>query len=251
MNRFRLLLLSATLWVMFGMNLAIATPINPLGGGDGSESSLQQILNSITVGPTPGVSSIDVDTDQYAPDYYWAITGAGGSLATFIIEIAGNADINRFGIFDHANPASQVELFGGAATAGSQSIVSLKADGSVFVNFVDTGIDFAGNYFGYFLTNGYDTFYSDLDLNADGFDHMVAFQGKNIDTIQLPGLFPGLWTNNEYILAWEDVYGGGDYDYNDLVVMVESVTPVAEPASLILLGSGLLALGLWGRKRLS
>lgn len=249
-SQLRLLLLSLILWVLFGINLAIATPINPLGGGNGSESNLQQILNSITVAPISGVSSINVDTDQHASDHYWTITSAGGSSVSLIIEIAGYASINTFGIYDYTDPTKRVVLFSGSTSAGAQSIVYLGADGSVFVNFVDSGVNFAGNLFGYFLANPYNTFYSGTGLNKDGFDHMVAFQGKNIDTVQLPGLSPSLWTSNEYILAWEDLDRGGDYDYNDMVLMVRSVAPVPEPMALILLGSGLLTLVFWGRSGL-
>ena len=78
---------------------------------------------------------------------------------------------------------------------------------------------------------------------------MVAFQGKGIDTVALPGLAHGLWTSGEYILAFEDLYGGGDKDYDDFVVMVESVVPVPEPSTLILLGSGLLGFGAIGLRR--
>ena len=81
---------------------------------------------------------------------------------------------------------------------------------------------------------------------------MVAFEGKGIDTIQIANLAPGLWTTNEYALAWEDLKGGGDGDYQDFVVMVESVVPTAVPvpAAALLFGSGLLGLmGIARRKQ--
>ena len=53
---------------------------------------------------------------------------------------------------------------------------------------------------------------------------MYAYQGNNIDDVMVPGRFPGLFTDNEHVFAWEDLLGGGDKDYADFVVIVESVT---------------------------
>jgi hypothetical protein len=214
------------------------------------EASLQTIFNNITTAPTPGVSSVVVTSDflNDEKDSYWAVTGSGGSLSTIVIEIAGNAGSNSLGIFDKTDPSKSVVLFGGSAAAGAQSLLSIKADGSVYVNFLDTGIDFANNTFGFYMAGPGGTFYSDTLLNGDMFDHMVAYQGSDTDTIQVGGNAPGLWTDNEFILAWEDTYGGGDSDYNDFVFIVESVIPVPAPASLALLGLGLLGIG-FGTKR--
>ncbi|MDF1821520.1 MAG: DUF4114 domain-containing protein [Alcanivoracaceae bacterium] len=211
-------------------------------------SSLQNVLNNITVGSD---SSVDVQTDQMDNDEMWSITGSGGSVATIVIELAGYAGSNSFGIYDVSNPANFVEIMGGSASQGDQAFVSIKADGSVYVNNADTTVDFADNLFGYYLNVAAtgNRFYSQQALNADGVDHLAAFQGNDSDIVQLPNLAPGVWTDNEYVLAFEDLWGGGDRDFTDFVAMVESVTPVPAPASLALLGLALAGLTISRRRK--
>jgi len=229
---------------MLAASGAMATYINPQGGGDGSEKSLQEILNDMTVG---GQSSVNVNTDQVSPDTTWSIGGTGGALSTFVIEISSLSNINSFGLY---NNGQFVEIFKGSDGAGAQALVSIKADGSVYLNFNDTNIDFTGNSFAFYLNNGTDIWFSDDALNSDGLDHMVAFQGNGTDKIQTPGNAPGYWLNNEYILAFEDLSDGADWDYNDFVVMVESIDPVPEPGTMALLGAGMLGLAIISKRRM-
>jgi hypothetical protein len=214
----------------------------------GSETSLQNIINGFTVG---GISSVNVDTDQASPDEIWESTDSGLTPVRFVAEIAGNASQNRFGIYDPNNIANFFEIFSGAETQGVLKAFSLGIDGSISVNFVDTGIDFTGTTFGFYIQTPTTTFYSEVSKNGLGDnDQMVAFQGTDEDRIQLPGANPTDWTQGGWLLAFEDIlYSAGDKDFNDMVIFIESAKPVPAPTTLALMGLGLAGLGFARRRK--
>ncbi len=239
---------------------------------DGPGNSLQDVLDNITVNPDPphtdpgdpgsGVwnSSVTTTTDAIMDswDSYWEIAASGSSAVTFIIEISANDGINTFGVYDATDSTKLVEIFSGIETAGDKAQLSLLPGGGVVVAYWDpvlltwsggyTGTDFAGNLFGYYISqeDGSPTFYSDSSLNPSGDDQMKAYQGPGGDYVKLPGAIAGEWTPGEFVLAWEDlVYASSDMDYQDLVLMVESVIPIPVPAAVLL---GILGLGVAGLK---
>jgi hypothetical protein len=93
-----------------------------------------------------------------------------------------------------------------------------------------------------FFTNIFstgDTFYSDKSLNADGVNHVfsASFGGDNI----IPA---GTY------LAFEDLIGGGDFNYHDETFVFTNVAAgVPEPASWALMIAGFGLIGVTARRR--
>ncbi len=153
-------------------------------------------------------------------------TWSAFSAQTVILEeIAGYAGSTTFGWYDLADN-SKHEIFSGSDTNGAHS-----------------DIFFGG------LTNF--GFY--IDPNASG-SFMFTEHLKNTDDDYQVVIFEILEAPNTFILGWEDLdlFGreyAGDRDFQDMIVRA-TLNPIPEPATMLLLGSGLIGLAGIGRKKI-
>lgn len=216
--------------------------VNILAGPTGPNSANHNGHSIISAGPGANPYTQQINSSN------WSMGGSGGGVNTIMLQIAGYANNYTFGIYDASHTTTTLDLFTPGSTDGTQTFLSYNALTHVFTTFgaVNGSQAFSGNLFGYFLTTPQgNTFYSNATLNADGIAHQVAYEGDGTSQINAAGgAIQGTWLTSEFIMAWEDqLLGQSDLDYNDFIVMVESVHPVPEPAVLGMFGLGLLLIG--------
>jgi len=172
------------------------------------------------------------------------------ATAFLFFEFGDYAPNNKFGIYGYSVDGSgnvvlgdMLELFSGVAEPViSETIIFDLAAGTATATSTAVSANI-GATFGFYITNAPgNTFYSHTALNTvDGIDHMMLFDTR--DNV-LPGLF-----GSNVVIAIEDLLGGGDLDYDDMVVGISDVAPVPEPSTVLLLGAGILGVAAIARKR--
>ncbi len=181
-----------------------------------------------------------------------------------LIALAGSVQMAKANIIPYPSPnnlntttysftanGGDVTAYFAGASAGHTDILGLYVNGSTIWSTLNNQISAVGSFydFGTFTLNtplvfvledtstGNTLYYSDPSMNADGINHIYS---TSYDSSGTPNLGAGIPSGT--FVSFEDLYGGGDKDYNDLQFVFENVTPgtpgqtsssVPEPSTVV------------------
>jgi len=192
-------------------NAALRVPQVPVIGG-----GLQAYLNGVG-------ESINVLTDQDA-NQTWSHTVSGTTTYTIQFQSSPNAAIQQFGLYNASAVIPPLFfLMSGSVGPLGFSTATFKPGNIVVVNRFDAlgnflstttfgGVD--PNNFGFYLSVPAGTVFTQDARNPGGLARALTFRGTGANT--------GTWW-----LCWDEPLAGapGDQDFDDLVVLMESVNP--------------------------
>jgi len=183
---------------------------------DGPGTDVLSAFVAQGIGSDPNADQIDAELFTVCPD--------GSPSQSILFQFSAYSNVHRLGIYAAGDPGNITYIVGGA-TSGLPMSASISPSGL----------------FGLALDTPNGVFYSQTGLNADGVQHSAAILDRDAQ---------GNLIDCSYIVVWEDLYGGGDVDYNDIAIRFGGVTAVPEPGSIALLSClGIVGTGLLRRRR--
>ena len=207
---FLLVALVATATFTATAHAALRSPQVPVVGG-----GLQAYLNSVG-------ESINVNTDQDATQT-WSHTASGTTTYTIQFQSSPNAAVQQFGLYNASAVIPPLFfLMSGSVGPLGFSTATFKPGNILVVNRFDAlgnflstttfgGVDPTN--FGFYLSTPGGTAFTQDSRNPGGLARAITFQGT--------GQNAGTWW-----LCWDELTAGGqDQDYDDLVILMESVNP--------------------------
>lgn len=202
-------------------NAALRVPQVPVVGG-----GLQAYFNSIG-------ETINVNTDQDAIQT-WTHTVSNNTTYTIEFQSSPNANIQQFGMYNGGAVVPPLFfLMSGSVGPLGFSTASFGPGNTLIVNRFDALANFLSTTtyagvdptnFGFYMTTNAGTVFTQDARNPGGVAHALSFTGN--------GPNAGQW-----FLCWDELEPGcgacaaassttaGDQDFDDLVIMMESVSP--------------------------
>ena len=186
---------------------------------------------------------LDANTDQVDNDYFTLATASGGSHMMLYRDTEDYA----FGIYDGSG--NYAEVFDQGDTSVASAVVYFENNGAAVVQLkdddgrvnIETTFDFNGSTFGFYFADGaYVDYINDITNSIIHTDETLNYNGEEKLLCYDAG-------NGSFVFAGEL---GGDNNYFDMVTQAESLQPVPEPATILLLGGGLLGLAGISRKKI-